>query len=99
MVPTEILAEQHYLNLQQYVANLGVNMARVSGGLSTKERAKVYQQITQGEVQLIVGTHALLEETVQFAKLGLVVVDEQHKFGVLQRGVLEPRVFIQMSSS
>lgn len=91
MVPTEILAEQHYLNLQQYVANLGVKMARVSGGLSTKERAKVYQQITSGEVQLIVGTHALLEETVQFAKLGLVVVDEQHKFGVLQRGVLRTK--------
>ncbi|MDA1303526.1 MAG: ATP-dependent DNA helicase RecG [Nitrospirae bacterium] len=91
MVPTEILAEQHYLNLQQYVAGLGVKMARVSGGLSTKERAKVYQQITSGEVQLIIGTHALLEETVQFAKLGLVVVDEQHKFGVLQRGVLRTK--------
>jgi ATP-dependent DNA helicase RecG len=91
MVPTEILAEQHYLNLQKYVANLGVNLARVSGGLTPKERAKVYQQITSGEVQLIVGTHALLEETVQFAKLGLVVVDEQHKFGVLQRGVLRTK--------
>lgn len=91
MVPTEILAEQHYLNLQKYVANLGVNMARVSGGLSPKDRAKVYAQITKGEVQLIVGTHALLEETVQFAKLGLVVVDEQHKFGVLQRGTLRTK--------
>ncbi|MDT7042633.1 ATP-dependent DNA helicase RecG [Candidatus Nitronereus thalassa] len=91
MVPTEILAEQHYLNLQKYVADLGVKMARVSGGLSTKEREKVYEQITSGEVQLIVGTHALLEETVQFAKLGLVVVDEQHKFGVLQRGTLRTK--------
>ncbi len=91
MVPTEILAEQHFLNLQQYVADLDVNMARVSGGLSPKERAKVYEQITSGEVQLIVGTHALLEDTVQFAKLGLVVVDEQHKFGVLQRGTLRTK--------
>lgn len=91
MVPTEILAEQHYLNLQKYVAGLGVKMARVSGGLSPKERAKIYDQITKGKVQLIVGTHALLEETVQFAKLGLVVVDEQHKFGVLQRGVLRTK--------
>ncbi len=91
LVPTEILAEQHYLNLQQYVANLGLSMALVTGGLSKKERTRVYQQITEGEVQLIVGTHALLEEAVQFAKLGLIVVDEQHKFGVLQRATLRTK--------
>lgn len=91
MVPTEILAEQHYLNLQHYVKDLGISLALVSGGLSSKKRAGVYQKIAAGEVQLVVGTHALLEDPVQFDKLGLVVVDEQHKFGVLQRATLKTK--------
>jgi len=91
MVPTEILAEQHFLNLQKYFDKLGIKMALVSGGRSFKERSKIYQQISAGEIQLVIGTHALLEETVQFFKLGLVVVDEQHKFGVLQRAALRTK--------
>lgn len=91
MVPTEILAEQHFLNLRNYVEKLGVEIALVSGGLSSKERAQVYERISEGAVQLVVGTHALLEETVQFARLGLIVVDEQHKFGVLQRATLRTK--------
>ena len=91
MVPTEILAEQHVRTLQTYLVNLDVRLALVSKGLTSKERTHVYQQITVGEVQLVVGTHALLEETVQFARLGLVVVDEQQKFGVLQRAKLRAK--------
>ena len=91
MVPTEILAEQHFLNLQKYLDKLGINMALVSGGRSFKKRSQIHQQIAAGEIQLVVGTHALLEETVQFLKLGLVVVDEQQKFGVLQRATLRTK--------
>jgi len=91
MVPTEILAEQHYVNLQQYLNPLGVRVVLVSGGLSAKKREEVFQRIAAGDIDLVVGTHALLEKTVQFAKLGLVVVDEQHKFGVLQRATLKTK--------
>ena len=91
MVPTEILAEQHFLNLQKYLDKLEINMALVSGGRSSKERSQIRQKIAAGEIQLVIGTHALLEETVQFPKLGLVVVDEQHKFGVLQRATIRTK--------
>lgn len=91
MAPTEILAEQHVLTIRPYLDALDVSVAFLTGGASQKERAAVLARIAAGEVQLIVGTHALLEQDVQFARLGIVVVDEQHKFGVLQRGKLREK--------
>ena len=91
MAPTEILAEQHVLTIRPYLDALDVSVAFLTGGTSPKERAVALERIATGDVQLIVGTHALLEQDVQFAKLGIVVVDEQHKFGVLQRGKLREK--------
>ncbi len=91
MAPTEILAEQHVLTIQPYLDALQISVAFVTGGLSQKERTDVLARIAAGDVQLIVGTHALLEQDVRFAKLGVVGVDEQHKFGVLQRGKLREK--------
>ena len=91
MAPTEILAEQHVLTIRPYLDALDVSVAFLTGGTSPKERTAVLARIAAGDVQLIVGTHALLEQDVQFAKLGIVVVDEQHKFGVLQRGKLREK--------
>ncbi len=88
MAPTEILAEQHVLTIRPYLESLEVSMAFLTGGTSQKERNAALERIAAGGVQLIVGTHALLEQDVRFARLGIVVVDEQHKFGVLQRGTL-----------
>jgi len=91
MAPTELLAEQHVLTIRPYLDALDVSVAFLTGGTSPKERAAVLARIAAGDLQLIVGTHALLEQDVQFAKLGIVVVDEQHKFGVLQRGKLREK--------
>ena len=91
MAPTEILAEQHVSTIRPYLDALDVSVAFLTGGTSQKERTAVLARIAAGDVQLIVGTHALLEQDVQFAKLGIVVVDEQHKFGVLQRGKLREK--------
>ena len=91
MAPTEILAEQHFLTIQQYLEPLDVSVALLMGGTSHKERARVLESVAHGDIQVVVGTHALLEQNVQFHRLGLVVVDEQHKFGVLQRGKLREK--------
>ena len=91
MAPTEILAEQHVLTIRPYLESLDISVAFLTGGTSQKERAAVLERVAGGDVQLIVGTHALLEQDVQFARLGVVVVDEQHKFGVLQRGKLREK--------
>lgn len=91
MAPTEILAEQHVSTIRPYLDALDISVAFLTGGTSQKERAVVLERIAAGDVQLIVGTHALLEQDVRFARLGIVVVDEQHKFGVLQRGKLREK--------
>ena len=85
MVPTEILAEQHYLNIRPYCEALGINLALVTGTLKGKERKAIYQEIKEGKTHIIVGTHSLVQKEIQFKNLGLAVVDEQHRFGVLQR--------------
>ncbi len=91
MAPTEILAEQHYQKMQGWLAlmygvtSIKINIAWLSGSQSKKERFASLQAIASGHAQLVVGTHALFQETVSFANLGLVVVDEQHRFGVQQR--------------
>lgn len=88
MVPTEILAEQHYLNIKEYVAALGINIALATSSLAREKREEIKQRLLTGEIQLIVGTHALIQDDIEFANLGLAVIDEQHRFGVSQRGKL-----------
>jgi ATP-dependent DNA helicase RecG len=91
MAPTEILAEQHYLKLAHWLEPLGVKIAWLAGGLKAREKKKALDAIASGETQLAIGTHALFQEGVQFAKLGLAVVDEQHRFGVEQRLALSAK--------
>jgi len=88
MAPTEILARQHYDNFKTIVETLGLQIAFLSGSTKSAEKKKLLKGILEGEIHLIVGTHALIEETVQFKNLGLAVIDEQHKFGVEQRSKL-----------
>ena len=85
MAPTEILAEQHYLNFKKWFEPLGLNVSWLSGKQKGKARAAAEQGIKEGTANLVVGTHALFQENVGFAKLGLVIIDEQHRFGVDQR--------------
>ncbi len=88
MAPTEILAQQHFIGLSDYCTQIGVRMALLTGSTKAKERKQILQDIASGEIQLVVGTHALLEDAVRFHKLGIVVIDEQHRFGVAQRAKL-----------
>ena len=85
MAPTEILAEQHYLNFKRWFEPLGLNVAWLSGKQKGKARTAAEAQIATGAAQLVIGTHALFQDNVKFAKLGLVIIDEQHRFGVDQR--------------
>ncbi len=85
MAPTELLAEQHRDNLQKWFKPLGVELAWLSGALKGKQRARTYEAIAAGTAQIVVGTHALFQEGLEYKKLGLVIVDEQHRFGVHQR--------------
>src|SRR2546425_5354166 len=91
MAPTEILAEQHYLTFRRLLAPLGVRLALVTGSRRRPDRDRIRDALRAGGVAVAIGTHALLEEGVEFARLGLVVVDEQHKFGVLQRAELRQK--------
>jgi len=88
LAPTEILAEQHFANIETYLAGSRVRRALLTGALSRQRREAIRKQMADGQLDLVVGTHALLQEEVQFRSLGLVVVDEQHKFGVLQRAAI-----------
>lgn len=92
MAPTEILAEQHYLKMKEWFEPLGVKIAWLSGSLKAKEKRLAQEVIESGQAQLIIGTHALIQENVSFAKLGLAVIDEQHRFGVRQRLEIQQRV-------
>jgi ATP-dependent DNA helicase RecG len=85
MAPTEILAEQHFRKIAAWIEPLGVRVAWLTGGLKKKDKLAALALIESGQAQLVIGTHALIQESVQFAKLGLVIVDEQHRFGVGQR--------------
>jgi ATP-dependent DNA helicase RecG len=91
MAPTEILAEQHAKNLGELVARLGLDVTLLTGGLSAADRRPAQEAIRDGATKLVVGTHALIQEGVDFRRLGLVVVDEQHRFGVRQRMALLER--------
>ena len=88
MAPTEVLAQQHFTNIQKYLAPSGVNCALLTGSTTKKERRPILEGLADGSLQLIVGTHALIEDPVQYHALGLAVIDEQHRFGVNQRAAL-----------
>ena len=88
MAPTEILARQHYASMLRFAEGLNVKVAILTGASKAKERRASLEGIASGEVDILIGTHALIEEGVQFANLGYVVIDEQHRFGVEQRGKL-----------
>jgi ATP-dependent DNA helicase RecG len=85
MAPTEILAQQHYFSARRILENAGYRIVLLTGSLENDRKREIRRHIAQGNAQLVIGTHALLEEKVEFAKPGLVIVDEQHRFGVLQR--------------
>jgi ATP-dependent DNA helicase RecG len=91
MAPTEILSEQHYRKFSEWLAPLGVKIAWLHGGLSRNEKSQTRVAIASGEAQIVIGTHALVQKGVEFARLGLAVVDEQHRFGVQQRLTLRKK--------
>lgn len=88
MAPTEILAQQHYATLKKYADKLNLEVALLTGSVKKKERKPILKSLEEGTLKIIVGTHALLEDQVHFHKLGLAVIDEQHRFGVAQRSKL-----------
>jgi ATP-dependent DNA helicase RecG len=85
MAPTEILANQHFIGISELLDKMNVRVALLTGSTKKKERTEIHDALLNGEIDLLIGTHALLEDTVQFKSLGLVVIDEQHRFGVAQR--------------
>ena len=88
MAPTEILANQHYETITQLLGTLDVNCQLLTGSTTTKQRQPLHEQLRNGEIDILIGTHALIEKDVQFANLGLCIIDEQHRFGVAQRAKL-----------
>ena len=88
MAPTEVLANQHFESISKMVEGLDIQIALLTGSTKTKERESILAKLNAGEIQILIGTHALIEDNVQFKNLGLVVIDEQHKFGVAQRAKL-----------
>ena len=88
MAPTEILAQQHLASIKKMLKDLPVTVELLTGSAKTKERKKISQSLNEGSLNILIGTHAVIEEVVQFKNLGLVIVDEQHRFGVAQRAKL-----------
>ncbi|MFT4222408.1 ATP-dependent DNA helicase RecG [Dysgonomonas sp.] len=88
MAPTEILATQHFITIQEFLQGLDVNVELLTGSTKKSDRERIHGSLLTGDLQILIGTHALIEDTVQFSNLGLVVVDEQHRFGVAQRAKL-----------
>ena len=85
MAPTEILANQHFIAIQDFLSEMNIRVGMLTGSVKKKERVLIHEQLLNGEMDILVGTHALLEDVVQFKNLGIVVIDEQHRFGVAQR--------------
>lgn len=92
MAPTEILAEQHLLKLSAWLAPLGARVVWLAGSLKARDKRAALAQVASGEAQLVIGTHAMIQDSVEFARLGLAVVDEQHRFGVAQRLALRGKI-------
>lgn len=88
MVPTEILANQHFTSISKHIEGLGLNIYLLTGSTTKKARGKIHEGLLEGTIHILIGTHALLEDIVQFNNLGLVIIDEQHRFGVAQRAKL-----------
>ena len=88
MAPTEILADQHYVGLKTYADALGIQIGKLTGSTKTRDRRVLHEALRDGSLHMLVGTHALLEDVVQFRNLGLTIMDEQHRFGVAQRSKL-----------
>ena len=88
MAPTEILATQHYETISSMLAPIGVEVDLLTGSTGKRERSRIHESLTDGRLKILIGTHALIEDTVQFKQLGFVVIDEQHRFGVAQRAKL-----------
>ncbi len=91
MAPTEILAEQHYQGFRRLAGISGVEVALLTGGRRSREKRRIYEDLARGHINFVVGTHALFQEGVTFKRLGLVIIDEQHRFGVLQRAALREK--------
>lgn len=91
MAPTEILAVQHYLSVKEKFEKLGVRVELLTGSFTGKKKQKLLDEIASGEVGIVIGTHALIEESVIFHRLGLIIIDEQHRFGVIQRKTLRDK--------
>jgi ATP-dependent DNA helicase RecG len=92
MAPTEILAEQHFRKLVDWLEPMGIRVAWLTGSVKGKARQAMLDRAASGEAQLVVGTHAVIEDKVRFARLGLAVIDEQHRFGVAQRLALRAKL-------
>lgn len=88
MVPTEILANQHFENIQEFLKGLDIRVELLTGSTKKKKRAEIHEALLAGEIHILIGTHALIEDTVVFSNLGMVIIDEQHRFGVAQRARL-----------
>jgi len=89
MAPTEILANQHYLNLKKFLENTDVNIALLTGSTPKKDKTEIYAGLADGSINMVIGTHALIQDEVTYNNLGLVITDEQHRFGVHQRANLQ----------
>lgn len=85
IAPTEILAQQHYQSVVEYLGDLDVKVALITGSTTKSQRQPIHEGLLSGEINILIGTHAILEDTVQFNNLGLAIIDEQHRFGVAQR--------------
>lgn len=91
MVPTELLAEQHFLNIEPFCRRLGIAVELLTSAATAKEKKRIHRNIEQGSTQVLIGTHALIQKEIRFDKLGLAVIDEQHRFGVLQREAINKK--------
>lgn len=104
MAPTEILAKQHFNTITRYLNELGINIKLLTGSTKKKERTLIHQQLASGELQILIGTHTLIEDNVKFANLGLAIIDEQHRFGVAQRkrlwdkNIIPPHILVMTAT-
>ena len=104
MAPTEILASQHYDTVEKWASKCGVSVALLTGSTKTAERKEIHRKLQDGSLDILIGTHALLEDNVQFKRLGMVIIDEQHRFGVAQRakmwkkGIIPPHVLVMTAT-
>jgi len=104
MAPTEILAIQHYIGLKELADKIGIKIGILTGSSKTKERRILHEKLENGQIKLLIGTHALIEDVVKFENLGLTIIDEQHRFGVAQRaklmdkGKLNPHVLVMTAT-